>query len=604
MEKWVKIYLITEKKISTNNMKNKLLLLLLITVTFIANAQNVGIGTNIPRARLHVTDSNVVFSAPGESPVFAGNPPISGSGRRMMWYADKAAFRAGFVISTNWDKDSIGQSSTASGYDTKALGFASTAMGMYTTASNFFATAFGNFSTASGNSSTAMGNTTIALGPSSTAMGHYSQANSAYSIAMGESVTANSAFSTSFGRHNDPIVAFPSSGWLLTEPLLIVGNGEGQAARKNALVILKNGNMGIGGNAPRARLHVADSSVVFTASGIAPSIPGNIPVSGAGRRMMWYPDKSVFRAGYVTSTFWDKDSTGQYSTAFGYDSKAIGFGSTAMGRLTNASGAYATAMGYDTKAPGYYSTSMGYGTTASGLYSTAMGLNTIASGSASTSMGENSTATGVLSIAMGNTTQANAAYSIAIGESATANSWSSISLGRHNDPIVASPTTGWVLTEPLLIIGNGTGPENRNNALVISKNGNIGIGFNNPSVKLDVNGNIRCVALTQTSDGRLKKEITPLQKSLHKISQLQGFNYYWKDQEQDSSLQSGVMAQEVQKIFPQLVRTDSKGYLSVNYIGLIPFLIESIKELKKENEELRKIKDEVEELRKMILRKQ
>ena len=71
-------------------------------------AQNVGIGTFTPLARLHVTDSAVVFSANGVAPGIVGNPPISGEGRRMMWYADRAAFRAGYVVSSNWDKDSIG----------------------------------------------------------------------------------------------------------------------------------------------------------------------------------------------------------------------------------------------------------------------------------------------------------------------------------------------------------------------------------------------------------------------------------------------------------------------------------------------------------------
>ena len=47
-----------------------------------------------------------------------------------------------------------------------------------------------------------------------------------------------------------------------------------------------------------------------------------------------------------------------------------------------------------------------------------------------------------------------------------------------------------------------------------------------------------------------------------------------------------MIAQEVQKIFPELVNTDEKGFLSVNYIGLIPHLIEAVKELKMVNEKL------------------
>src|SRR4051812_30352673 len=86
-------------------------------------AQNVGIGTTNPVARLHVADSNVLFSANGDVPfpVFR-NPPVSGQGRRMMWYPDKAAFRAGYVSGANWDKDSIGSYSFATGSDAKAKG--------------------------------------------------------------------------------------------------------------------------------------------------------------------------------------------------------------------------------------------------------------------------------------------------------------------------------------------------------------------------------------------------------------------------------------------------------------------------------------------------
>lgn len=79
------------------------------------NAGNVGIGTSAPSAKLHVADSNVVFTANGLVPATPGNPPVSGEGRRMMWYADKAAFRSGYVINNYWDKDSIGNYSVAAG---------------------------------------------------------------------------------------------------------------------------------------------------------------------------------------------------------------------------------------------------------------------------------------------------------------------------------------------------------------------------------------------------------------------------------------------------------------------------------------------------------
>jgi len=72
-------------------------------------------------------------------------------------------------------------------------------------------------------------------------------------------------------------------------------------------------------------------------------------------------------------------------------------------------------------------------------------------------------------------------------------------------------------------------------------------------------------------------------------------------------LQSGLLAQEVQQAIPELVKVDERGMLSVNYPGLIPFLIQSIKEqnerinqLSKENEEFKNLKKEMEELKKII----
>lgn len=89
------------------------------------------------------------------------------------------------------------------------------------------------------------------------------------------------------------------------------------------------------------------------------------------------------------------------------------------------------------------------------------------------------------------------------------------------------------------------------------------------------------------SDFTLKREITPLHSSLQKLCKIGGYNYYWKDSTQNKGLQTGVIAQELQKILPELVIEDKDKKLSVNYIGLIPHLIEAIKELKNENEDLK-----------------
>lgn len=100
--------------------------------------------------------------------------------------------------------------------------------------------------------------------------------------------------------------------------------------------------------------------------------------------------------------------------------------------------------------------------------------------------------------------------------------------------------------------------------------------------------------LTQSSDRRLKKDFISLTHSLSNIYQLQGYHYKWIEASKNQDLQTGLIAQEVQKIFPELVQTDEKGFFSVNYIGLIPHLIEAVKELRNENKDLKNINQKLE----------
>ena len=238
-------------------MKRSLLVLLIVTIACSGFAQNVGIGITIPLARLHVKDSSVLFSATSFAPASPGNPPISGAGRRMMWYADKAAFRVGFVDGAQWDKVNIGnysfaagngtiasgENSVAMGTSATAEGISSLAIGINTNASGLYSMAFGPQSIASADFSTAIGATAIASGHGSTSIGITSKAIAKFSIAIGENVTANSLRSISLGSYNDPIVQAPNNEWTLTDPLLIVGNGPDFTDIKNAFVIGKNGHV-------------------------------------------------------------------------------------------------------------------------------------------------------------------------------------------------------------------------------------------------------------------------------------------------------------------------------------------------------------------------
>ena len=99
--------------------------------------------------------------------------------------------------------------------------------------------------------------------------------------------------------------------------------------------------------------------------------------------------------------------------------------------------------------------------------------------------------------------------------------------------------------------------------------GNVGIGTTSPSVKLDVAGSIEYTGtITDVSDIRLKKDLSPLgSEMLESLTKINTYSFRIKDDE-DGVLEYGVMAQELEEIFPILVRTaeDEMGTKSVNYL--------------------------------------
>ncbi len=128
--------------------------------------------------------------------------------------------------------------------------------------------------------------------------------------------------------------------------------------------------------------------------------------------------------------------------------------------------------------------------------------------------------------------------------------------------------------------------------------GALGIGTTTPAYKLDVVGDINASGLVRangvalSSDIRFKKNIQALESSLERLSRLQGVSYLWRTREFpekqfNDRVQIGLIAQEVEKQFPELVETDRNGFKSVNYPALVAPLIEATKSLKNENAALK-----------------
>ena len=99
---------------------------------------------------------------------------------------------------------------------------------------------------------------------------------------------------------------------------------------------------------------------------------------------------------------------------------------------------------------------------------------------------------------------------------------------------------------------------------------------------LTVTGDL--VAYGSPSDKRLKENIKPIESALDKVTKLQGVTFDWKESDSilDIKEDIGFIAQDVQKVVPELVRENKDGMLSMRHQGIAPILLEAIKELKAE----------------------
>ncbi|NCN22164.1 tail fiber domain-containing protein, partial [Candidatus Falkowbacteria bacterium] len=128
-----------------------------------------------------------------------------------------------------------------------------------------------------------------------------------------------------------------------------------------------------------------------------------------------------------------------------------------------------------------------------------------------------------------------------------------------------------------------------NTAFTINTSGNVGIGTSTPAYKLEVVGTsgIGAAAFVNNSDINLKFNIRKIDNALEKIKSLEGVYFDWKA---DGSNSVGLIAQDVEKIFPELV-TGKDGQKGVQYSNLVAPLIEAIKEQQIQIDDLRKKSD-------------
>jgi trimeric autotransporter adhesin len=103
------------------------------------------------------------------------------------------------------------------------------------------------------------------------------------------------------------------------------------------------------------------------------------------------------------------------------------------------------------------------------------------------------------------------------------------------------------------------------------------------------NGNATLLGtLTELSDSRMKRNIVPINNVLGSLKKINAYTYFWKDETKDPDQHIGLLAQEVDNIFPQLVKKDREGLLSVSYSGFVPLLIKGMQEQQNQIDELKK----------------
>ena len=470
---------------------------------------------------------------------------------------NKASGGISFAMGTG--NEALGYSSIAMGYFSKATASQSIAMGFASLATGASSVAIGHVVKALGDESTAMGSSTEASGSNSTAIGYSNKAVGNISTAMGYGNKASSVGETALGINGTIVTGNPNT-IIATDRLLNVGNGT-FSAPSDAFTILKNGNTGIDNSTPSEKLVVNNGNVLIANSNTTTNAAGTLkfaePINSG-------TNTTTFKAGIqaadinytlpttspTASQVLSSDAAGNMSWATPASGSALQY--FAESRNTAAPNATVpvhkfAAIGSDTNidialtprgngaitaqvadnaiaggnkrgffavdlqmnrnsnsqvASGSYSTVIGKGNTASAVYSTAIGQFNTASGAYSTALGGDNNASGYNSTAFGGFNTASGRDSTVMGLYNTAQSNGETALGIYGTTGTGSAAT-IVATDRLLNVGNGTSSF-PSDAFTILKNGNTGIGNNNPVEKLVVNNGNVAIANTNNTAGTLK----------------------------------------------------------------------------------------------------
>ena len=334
-----------------------------------------------------------------------------------------------------------------------------------------------------------------------------------------------------------------------------------------------------------------------------PTINQNLSYDNMGAFAVGFSNRAWGNRSFVSGT--RNLALADDSHAMGQWNYATGSATFALGKNNWAEGASTVAIGFENHAAGAGSVvlgqqNLGWGTTNfTAGYQNVAGDTRLAVGYAgsATAMGKYNFARGDASMALNRGTSALNQAATSMGLGTTADNVGMLAVGVNNLAGIgdllgtAAADVENQLVGYYYVDGAYTG-QNPGVAFVVG-NGDVdsstGLAGSNPSNAFIVNYDGSATLsgdLTINSDARLKSNIITLGSTLSKLLLIDGKSYTMKTNE--SIVKIGLLAQEVQKVFPELVKTsnDKEETLSVNYQGMIPVLLNAIKEQQAQIDEL------------------
>ncbi len=563
-------------------------------------------------------------SVGAQSTAFGLNTTASAVGA-MAWGGTTQATNAG-TTAFGFTTLASGLYGTVWGDRSQATNTMATAWGQQNTASGIQSTAWGQLNTASGDQSTAWGIGNTASGIGSTAVGGGgSVASNVASVAIGTYLQSSGFVSTAIGNKARVGGLLPSDGLGNYSVAMGLGDTPGAATTYPSVTGASSFGIFMG---DQANIDVSDSNTMAVVGGDfivgSPQID-DTTTGSQDSRMYFDVSQSAFRAGEAGAAQWDPGNVGAHSAAFGSNTTASNDFSFAAGSNSVASGTGAVAIGVSNSVSGNFSAAIGgsnhsisnrfsFATGASntissqagvamgalntvdGLYGIAMGNSNQALSQNSIAIGANNTAsTGVFNIAIGNEVRAiGTGYSMAIGLSTQTNTDLSRPqvTGEGSLGVFMDDVPGYVLSaaDVFSIIGGRVFIDYDNSGSGAAPSATAGLVVNGDII---VNGSTTTCTLGNgsgatncTSDERLKENIETIDNVLAKIDDIHGVTFNWKDKKKPQDRYMGVIAQEIERVFPEVVDELSDGTKTVDYAALVAPLIQASKELKSRNNAL------------------